>query len=61
MPESPGDDRRHNNRGANPDQVAQFATDNYAELRRRAARHAGADRRIPLDPLADARRDDTTP
>lgn len=61
MPTSPGSDRGHKGAGADPDEVARFATENYAELRRRRDRHAGADRRIPLDPIADAlRRRNTT-
>ena len=54
MPTSPGSERRHNNQGADPELLAEFAEENYAELRLRRDRHAGADRRIPLDPLADA-------
>lgn len=56
MPTSPGSERPHNNKGATVEAVAAFATENYAELRRRRDRHAGADRRIPLDLFADARR-----
>ena len=52
MPASPGADRNHNGAGADPDRLAEWAERNYTELAERASRHAGADRRIPLDPLA---------
>lgn len=61
MPASSGADRTHNNKGADPAAVAEFAEENYSELRRRRDRNAGADRRIPLDPLAALRRNKSTP
>lgn len=61
MPASPGADRAHNDAGADPAVVAEFAATNYTELRRRSERHAGADKRIPLDPLAELRRKSPNP
>lgn len=53
MPSSPGaSNRGHNNRGATPEAAGLWATNNYAELRRRRDRHAGAHDTTPLDPLA---------
>ena len=52
MPASPGAERGHNNAGGDPEALAAWVEQNYAALRERAERHAGADRRIPLDPLA---------
>jgi len=52
MPASPGDERQHNDAGADVDRLAAWAEENYSALAERAARHAGADLRIPLDPLA---------
>jgi hypothetical protein len=54
MPSSPGSfNRGHNNKGATPEAVAEWAENNYAELRRRRDRYAGAHNATPLDPLAD--------
>ena len=52
MPASPGSSRGHNDRGATPEAVAEWAEEHYVELRRRRDRNAGAHIGTPLDLLA---------
>ena len=55
MPTSPGT-RQHRGAGASAEELAEWTEKAYPALRARRERHAGADRAMPLDPVADEQR-----